>query len=174
MKQKPKQRLEKYSERFDNDESAIGNPETWGKRVLTEEDKCPSCGSPCDIHSDLDENDECNDCRESMHFHECSECNIRCNCTTAKCSCDCRNEIDVLELGQIIPKEEPKQKTLEEVAEMHFEWTKNDETLTCKDHFIEGAKWQEQQTIEEVFEWLITNNYLTDLKETLIENFKNR
>jgi len=30
--------LEKYSERFDNDESAIGNPETWGKRVLTEED----------------------------------------------------------------------------------------------------------------------------------------
>jgi len=32
------ERLEKYSERFDNDESAIGNPETWGKRVLTEED----------------------------------------------------------------------------------------------------------------------------------------
>mgnify|MGYP003667589450 CR=1 FL=1 len=32
------QRYEKYSERFDNDESAIGNPETWGKRVLTEED----------------------------------------------------------------------------------------------------------------------------------------
>ena len=36
--EEPKQRLEKYSERFDNDESAIGNPETWGKRVLTEED----------------------------------------------------------------------------------------------------------------------------------------
>jgi hypothetical protein len=34
----PKQRLEKYSERFDNDKSAIGNPQTWGKRVLTEED----------------------------------------------------------------------------------------------------------------------------------------
>ena len=33
-----KQRLEKYSERFDNDKSPIGNPETWGKRVLTEED----------------------------------------------------------------------------------------------------------------------------------------
>jgi ribosomal protein S6 len=30
--------LEKYSERFDNDKSPIGNPETWGKRVLTEED----------------------------------------------------------------------------------------------------------------------------------------
>ena len=30
--------LEKYSERFNNDESARGNSETWGKRVLTEED----------------------------------------------------------------------------------------------------------------------------------------
>jgi hypothetical protein len=36
--EEPKQRLEKYSERFDNDDSPIGNPETWGKRVLTEED----------------------------------------------------------------------------------------------------------------------------------------
>jgi hypothetical protein len=33
---KPKQRLEKYSERFDNDKSEIGNPETWGKRVVEE------------------------------------------------------------------------------------------------------------------------------------------
>lgn len=36
--EEPKQRLEKYSERFDNDKSAIGNTETWGNRVLTEED----------------------------------------------------------------------------------------------------------------------------------------
>lgn len=28
-------------------------------------DRCPSCGSFCDIHLDLDENDECNDCRGS-------------------------------------------------------------------------------------------------------------
>lgn len=40
--------------------------------------------------------------------------------------------------------------------------------------FREGAKWQQEKTIEEIFEWLTTNNYLTDLKETLIENFKNR
>ena len=33
---KPKQRLEKYSERFDNDKSAIGNPETLGKRMVEE------------------------------------------------------------------------------------------------------------------------------------------
>ena len=32
----PKQRLEKYSERFDNDKSAIGNPKTWGKRMVEE------------------------------------------------------------------------------------------------------------------------------------------
>ena len=31
---KHKQRLEKYSERFDNDKSEIGNPDTWGKRVI--------------------------------------------------------------------------------------------------------------------------------------------
>jgi hypothetical protein len=28
-------------------------------------DRCPSCGSFCDVHKDLDENDECNDCRSS-------------------------------------------------------------------------------------------------------------
>jgi hypothetical protein len=27
-------------------------------------DRCPSCGNYCDIHKDLDENDECNDCRD--------------------------------------------------------------------------------------------------------------
>ena len=31
-----KQRLEKYSERFDNDKSLIGNPDTWGKRIIEE------------------------------------------------------------------------------------------------------------------------------------------
>jgi hypothetical protein len=33
---KHKQRLEKYSERFDNDKSEIGNPDTWGKRIIEE------------------------------------------------------------------------------------------------------------------------------------------
>jgi len=32
----PVQRLEKYSERFDNDKSPIGNPDTWGKRLVEE------------------------------------------------------------------------------------------------------------------------------------------
>lgn len=30
----PIQRLEKYSERFDNDKSPIGNSDTWGKRLV--------------------------------------------------------------------------------------------------------------------------------------------
>lgn len=42
-----------------------------------------------------------------------------------------------------------KQETLEEAAEMHFQWTTNDETLTCKDHFIEGAKWQQERSYSE-------------------------
>jgi hypothetical protein len=35
-KEEPKQRLEKYSERFDNDKSPIGNPDTWDKRIVEE------------------------------------------------------------------------------------------------------------------------------------------
>ena len=37
------QRLEKYSERFDNDKSPIGNSDTWGKRLV--EDKNSYIGS---------------------------------------------------------------------------------------------------------------------------------
>lgn len=58
--------------------------------------------------------------------------------------------------------------TLEEAAKKYFN------NFDKRFGFIEGAKWQEQQTIEEVFEWLTTHNYLTDLKKTLIENFKNK
>ena len=91
------------------------------------EDKCPSCGSPCNIHTDLDDNDECK---------------------------ECRNQIDGLEMGQIIPKEEPKQETLEEAAEKFYE---NWEEITGLDYentvpsevnkldFINGAKWQQEQ-----------------------------
>jgi hypothetical protein len=68
-----------------------------------------------------------------------------------------------------------KQETLEEVAEKatnipNLSW----ENEYAYNKFLEGAKWQQERTIEEVFDWLTTNNYLTDLKETLIENFKTR
>jgi spore coat polysaccharide biosynthesis protein SpsF (cytidylyltransferase family) len=39
-------------------------------------------------------------------------------------------------------------------------------------HILEIEKQQKQQTIEEVFDWLTKNNYVTDLKETLIEQYK--
>ena len=70
-----------------------GTLNNYPSSEFEQKDKCPTCGSYCNIHTDLDENDECNDCRESMNFHECSECNIRCNCTTAECSCSCKDEL---------------------------------------------------------------------------------
>jgi len=43
MKQKPKQKLEKYSERFDNKENelvqGVFNPDNWGRRLVKEEPK---------------------------------------------------------------------------------------------------------------------------------------
>jgi hypothetical protein len=71
----------------------------------------------------------------------------------------------------VITQEKSKQETLEEAALIYASKPRRFGTRMT---FIDGAKWQEQQVIEEVFEWLTTNNYLTDLKETLIENFKNK
>jgi len=43
------------------------------------EDKCPSCGSPCNIHTDLDANDNCNECRDQINAIPTAEefCNER-------------------------------------------------------------------------------------------------
>jgi len=41
-----KQRLEKYSERFDNDKSEIGNSDTWGKRAVEEPKQTDENGKP--------------------------------------------------------------------------------------------------------------------------------
>jgi hypothetical protein len=62
----------------------------------------------------------------------------------------------------------PKQETLEEIAERYYQ----DEVSI--NGFINGYKLAKEQTIYEVFEWLTTNNYLTDLKETMIKQFKNK
>ena len=51
-------------------------------------------------------------------------------------------------------------------------WTPNAKELI--EQAKEMEKQEKQKTIEEVFEWLTKNNYVTDLKETLIEQFKNR
>ena len=100
------------------------------------EDKCPSCGSPCNIHADLDDNDECN---------------------------DCRNQIDTLEMGQIIPKEdpkqEPKQETLEEIALKLYPLSAIPRKI-----WLRGAKWHQEQNknlyseeeIKQLFESMIS------------------
>lgn len=67
-----------------------------------------------------------------------------------------------------------KQETLEKASTKYLHSVADGKRYTgyADEDFINGAKWQEDKTIEEVFEWLTTQNYLTDLKETLIENFK--
>jgi hypothetical protein len=79
----------------------------------------------------------------------------------------------------IIPKEEQKQEL--NPLELFFQSSSDACNLECSEQEeLENrfAEWwknnQKDQTIEEVFEWLTTNNYLTDLKETLINNFKNK
>ena len=48
----------------------------------------------------------------------------------------------------IIPKEEPKQETIEEVAERFSNTYAGDEVAPAYEGFIEGAKWQQEQVIQ--------------------------
>lgn len=48
---------------------------------------------------------------------------------------------------------------------------KNGNPKIAKQVEEEALELFKQNTIEEVFEWLTTKNYLTDLKETLIKDF---
>ena len=83
--------------------------------------------------------------------------------------------IDAYEYKIIIPKEEPKQETLEEVSEMHFEWTKDDETLTCKDHFISGAKWQQERICTSDFiQRIRATKSDAEARRIIREQFKNK
>jgi hypothetical protein len=113
----------------------------------------------------------------------------KCLDTSLMCDCvdePCRNKGYKI----VIPKEEPNYNMKEEIlAEMERFEEQKKETLEefakkaylsrledCLNVDFEdgvklGAKLQEKQTIEEVFEWLTTKNYLTDLKETMIKDF---
>ena len=159
-------------------------------------DRCPSCGSPCNIHTDLDANDNCN---------------------------ECRNQIDTLEMGQIIPKEEPKtfkelfantgikpttnengniqynfkatmkkepkQETLEEAAIYNYKELYEGEPLTQDvpiDAFKQGANWQAERMYSEeemisFMQFIISQETLDNTssvsKETAkyyLEQFKNK
>lgn len=85
------------------------------------EDKCPSCGSPCNIHTDLDNNDECN---------------------------ECRNQIDSLEMGQIVPKEVNVPTALE-ILQKHLNLT-NPKPSAILDAMIEFGTLHVEAALKEV------------------------
>lgn len=63
-------------------------------------------------------------------------------------------------------------KTTVEWLKMMYEKHNNLSTVDFKiAKGIEADK--KENIIEDVFEWITTQNYLTDLKETLIENYNN-
>jgi hypothetical protein len=90
-----------------------------------------------------------------------------CPHTLLQCDDECCVSAEDCHIKEWTYLSEPKQETLEEVAERYYQ----DEVSI--NGFINGYKLAKEQTIYEVFEWLTTNNYLTDLKETLIKNFNN-
>jgi hypothetical protein len=67
-----------------------------------------------------------------------------------------------------------KQTVVEWLEEKSKEFAIDLDLLNYFDQAKELEKQQRQKTIEEVFEWLTKNNYVTDLKETLIEQYKNQ
>jgi hypothetical protein len=72
--------------------------------------------------------------------------------------------------GLPIKQEEPLQETLEEAAEKKYGL--NDRYSKDRLAFIEGAKWQAERMYNEVFEWLATNDYLTDEVDVLRKEFE--
>ena len=43
----------------------------------------------------------------------------------------------------------------------------------CRTAFKDGAKWQQERSCSEVFEWLASKDYLSDKVETIQKEFKN-
>jgi hypothetical protein len=74
-----KQRLEKYSERFDNDKSEIGNPDTWGKRVVEEPKQTDENGKPITYWGGLAEPKQENCCTLVGQIKRYIDC-IGCDC----------------------------------------------------------------------------------------------
>ena len=111
------------------------------------EDKCPSCGSPCNIHTDLDDNDECN---------------------------DCRNQIDTLEMGQIIPKEvQTLEKYIQKISDFVTDnKAKTNNTIDLNAYGLGAIDALKKSRIDEMFEMLkllvdrLDENDLSDLSAT--------
>jgi hypothetical protein len=157
-KEEPKQRLEKYSERFDNKDNevvqGVFSSENWGKR-LVEEVKCTGqCWKF--IESDYEET--------------------------------CLSGCEKIEYKIIIPQEEPIQETLEEVAENYkINIIKSgrshrvEYTQQIKLDFIEGAKWQQERSYSEeemiaFGEFIFKHSLLTHTRgvKSLFEQYKKK
>ncbi len=116
---------------------------------------------------------KCDNCQDVIGFNLGTTC--------PKCNKPFRSIIQISKQEQVLLQSSidgdviwgEKKETLEEASERLTKHHKYDECtkINLKHYISLGAKWQEQQTIEEIFEWLTTNNYLTDLKETMIKDF---
>jgi hypothetical protein len=72
-----------------------------------------------------------------------------------------------------IPKEEPKQETLEEAAKRTYQkGLQDDIDLSFYDGVRLGAKWQQERMYSEVFEWLSSKDYLSDKMEFIQKEFE--
>ena len=117
---------------------------------------------------------------------------IKCYCGhTTMCDCSPIEEQKDIVLGyktsldaQMLDKIEPKQETLEEVADncwVEGAWDNRD---SFTDGFVEGAKWQQERSYSEAIDLFITEiktefkddnwDYLEFIKERVIEQFKKK
>jgi hypothetical protein len=106
-----KQRPEKYSERFDNDKSEIGNPDTWGKRVIEEPKQTDENGKSITYWGGLAELKQENCCTPVGQIKRYIDC----------IGCDCKPKQETLEEAVNAFKKtdiyvnEIKQETLEDI-----------------------------------------------------------
>ena len=132
-----------------------------------DEDKCPSCGSPCDIHTDLDENDECNECGNNIQI-------IQKEGTKQELP---KSEIDWSKFPKSTQKQvsekyfrglgekddeksfiqRTKQETLEEAAYRLSAEKFEPKHIGFMLGVIEGAKWQKEQDLNMVQGYLSAN-----------------
>jgi hypothetical protein len=71
----------------------------------------------------------------------------------------------------IIPKDEPKQETLEE-ASWKFNPLKKLDGEFLREAFIAGAKWQAERSYTELLEWLVSKDYLSDKIDVIKKEFE--
>jgi hypothetical protein len=85
--------------------------------------------------------------------------------------------VDFLEYKIIIPKEEPKQETLEKAAE-NYAISKDSSSIFIKVHkkdFIEGAKWQQEQIGKSKFLQRLRGTLSdAEARRLIFETFKNK